>query len=56
MTRRRSRRGAFGSVDDLQDAITRYIDAHNEASEPFVWTTTAKAIFDKLAKVPEPSV
>ena len=44
------------SVADLQDAITRYIAAHNKASKPFVWTTSAKAIFNKLAKVPVSSV
>ena len=56
ITRRRIRRGAFASVADLQDAIARYIAAHNKASKPFVWTTSAKAIFDKLAKVPVASV
>jgi transposase len=52
ITRRRIRRGAFASVADLQDAIARYIDAHNKASKPFVWTTSAKAIFDRLAQIP----
>jgi hypothetical protein len=47
-------RGAFAA--DLQEAIARYIAAHNKASQPFVWTTSAKAIFDKLANVPVPSV
>jgi hypothetical protein len=56
ITRRRIRRGAFASVADLQDAIARYIAAHDKASEPLVWTTSARAIFDKLAKVPAASV
>jgi hypothetical protein len=56
ITRRQIRRGAFHSVDDLQTAITRYIHAHNSDSRPFVWTTSAKAIFEKLAKIPVPSV
>jgi DDE superfamily endonuclease len=56
ITRRRIRRGAFHSVDDLQNAITRYIDAHNSDRRPFVWTTSAKAIFEKLARIPVPSV
>jgi len=56
ITRRRIRRGAFHSVDDLQNAITRYIDAHNSDCRPFVWTTSAKAIFEKLAQIPVPSV
>jgi hypothetical protein len=41
--------GAFHSVDHLQNAIARYIDSHNSDCRPFVWTTSAKAIFDKLA-------
>ena len=44
------------SVDDLQNAIKRYIDAHNSDCRPFVWTSSAKAIFEKLAQVPVPSV
>jgi transposase len=56
ITRRRIWRGAFASVAELQDAIARHIVAHNKASTPFVWTTSAKSIFDKLAKVPVTSV
>ena len=56
ITRRRIRRGAFHSVDDLHNAITRYIDAHNNDCRPFVWTTSAKAIFEKLAQIPVFSV
>jgi hypothetical protein len=36
-----SRRGAFASVANLQDVITRYIAAHNKASKPFGWTLCA---------------
>ena len=56
ISRRRIRRGAFTSVGDLQNAIDRYIDAHNNDCRPFVWTTSAKAIFEKLAQIPVPSV
>ena len=56
ITRRRIRRGAFHSIDDLHNAITRYFDAHNSDCRPFVWTNSAKAIFEKLAQIPVPSV
>jgi transposase len=56
ITRRQIRRGAFQSVDELQSAITRYINAHNSECRPFMWRTSAKAIFDKLAQTPVPSV
>src|SRR5271156_5381328 len=55
ITRRQIRRGAFHSVDDLQNAITRYINAHNGDCRPFTWTS-AKAIFEKLAPIPVSSV
>src|SRR4029077_14227184 len=51
ITRRQIRRGAFHSLDDLQNAITRYINAHNSDCRPFTWTTSAKAIFEKLGSV-----
>jgi transposase len=56
ITRRQIRRGAFQFVDELQSAITRYINAHNSECRPFMWRTSAKAIVDKLAQIPAPSV
>src|SRR5918994_167980 len=38
LTKRRLRRGVFGSIVDLQAAIKRYIAAHNTEPKPFVWT------------------
>jgi len=55
ITRRSIRRGVFKSVADLQDAITRYIRAHNKAAKPFVWTKPAETIFAKLDRLPAPS-
>jgi len=56
LTRRRIRRGAFRSVADLQAAINRYIEEHNDDPKPFVWTKPASTIFAKLDRVPVPSV
>ena len=56
LTRRRIRRGAFQSVVDLQAAINRYIQEHNDDPKPFVWTKPAAAILDKLSRLPAPSV
>ncbi|MGH6837179.1 MAG: IS630 family transposase [Methylocella sp.] len=55
ITRRKIRRGVFKSVADLEDAIKRYIKAHNKTSKPFVWTASAPVIFEKLAQIPAPS-
>jgi transposase len=56
ITRRKIRRGVFKSVPELEAEIARYIRQHNKSAEPFVWTKPAKTIFDKLARVPAPSV
>jgi len=54
LTRRRIRRGVFKSVPDLQDAILRYIQEHNQNAKPFVWTKSADEIFAKLSRLPVP--
>jgi transposase len=56
ITRRKIRRGVFQSVPQLEAEIARYIKEHNKSAQPFVWTKTAKLIFDKLADIPAPSV
>jgi transposase len=56
ITRRKIRRGVFRSVPELEAKIARYIKAHNKSAKPFVWTKPAKAIFGKLAEIPENSV
>jgi transposase len=40
ITRRQIRRGAFHSVDDLQNAVKRYIDVPNGDCRPFVRTSS----------------
>jgi len=56
LTRQRLRRGAFSGIVDLQAAIKRYLKEHNADPKPFVWTKPAAEIFDKLARLPAPSV
>lgn len=38
LTKRRLKRGVFKSLDDLKDAIGRYLIEHNQAPMPFTWT------------------
>jgi transposase len=47
ITRQAIRRGTFGSVRELIEAIGRFIDGWNERCEPFVWTKDADAIIAK---------
>ena len=50
LTSKRVRRGSFGSVEDLQHAITEFLAAWNENPRPFVWTATVESIQQKLAR------
>ncbi len=50
LTNKRIRRGAFRSVRELETAIREFIDVHNEAPKPFVWTRTADQILDSIAR------
>jgi len=44
------RRGSFYDVNDLIGAITEYINQHNEAPKPFIWTASAKDILAKVKR------
>lgn len=49
ITEQRIRRGVFKSVDELIAAIDAYIAQHNKAPKPFVWTTSADVILDRVS-------
>jgi transposase len=44
ITRQAIRRGTFGSVRELTDAIKTFIDGWNERCQPFVWTKDADTL------------
>ena len=51
LTRRRIRRGTFGSLVELQEAINRYVAEHNADPRPFTWTAKPASILAKLNQV-----
>jgi transposase len=51
ITNQRIRRGAFRSVAALRQAIMDYLDEHNQAPNPFVWTADADLILSRVANV-----
>lgn len=53
LTERQLRRLAVTSVDELIEAITRYIDQRNENPKPFTWTATVRQIMKKVNKANE---
>jgi transposase len=50
LSRRRLKRGVFRSIVDFQAAINRYIEDHNAAPKPFVWTADPNVILDKVTR------
>jgi transposase len=51
LTRRRIRRGSFRSIVDLQAAINRFVDQHNDDPTPFIWTKPANQILAKVNRL-----
>jgi hypothetical protein len=50
LSRQGIRRGAFGSVEDLQEAISQFLAAWHEKPKPFARTATVESIVEKLSR------
>jgi transposase len=50
ITEKQIRRGVHRSTRELEMAIYRYIEHHNESSKPFVWTKTADQILESIGR------
>jgi len=50
LTEKSVRRGVFRSVEELTAAIEAYIEAHNAAPKPFIWTASAADILEKVKR------
>ena len=50
LTDKRIRRGVFRDVEELIVAIEHYIDHHNQAPKPFIWTAKAADILEKVKR------
>lgn len=51
ITAKAVRRGSFRSVKQLVGRIDSFVKAHNNKAKPFMWTATAQAIFEKIARL-----
>src|SRR4029079_17286861 len=47
---RYQRRAELHSVPDLIASLQEYLDSHNDAPRPYVWTATAESILAKVAR------
>jgi transposase len=50
LTRRRLRRGVFGSLVELQGAIKRFLAETNADPRPFIWTANPEHILEKVRR------
>ncbi len=50
LTDKRIRRGVFRDVEEFIVAIENYIDHHNQAPKPFIWTAKAADILEKVKR------
>ena len=50
LTDKQLRRGTHRSTQQLEVAIRRYLEIHNEDPKPFVWTKSADQILDSVAR------
>jgi transposase len=50
LTENRIRRGVSRDVEELINAIDEYVDRHNEAPKPFIWTASANDILEKVKR------
>lgn len=50
LTTKQLRRGAHRSVAELERAIQAFLDAHNDAPKPFVWTKSADDILASIGR------
>ena len=50
LSENRLRRGTFRGVDELVAAVEDYIQKHNEKPKPYIWTSTASDILEKVKR------
>jgi transposase len=50
LTEQQLRRGVFHNVPELEHAVMTYIDKHNQAPAPFIWTASAQDILEKVKR------
>ncbi len=53
ITDKRIRRGSFKNVPELIDAITQYLENHNQNPRVFIWSAPVERILTKIAKCKE---
>lgn len=50
VTEKQLRRGVFRSVEELERSLLEFIDRHNNAPAPYIWTAKANDILEKVKR------
>jgi len=50
LTEKQLSRGVFSSVKDLQESVMSFIEKHNKAPAPYIWTKSATDILEKVKR------
>ena len=50
LSEKQLKRGAFRSVKELEQSVMSFIEMHNEAPAPYIWTKSASDILEKVKR------
>ena len=50
LSEKQLKRGVFRSVKELEQSVMSFIDTHNEAPAPYIWTASANDILEKVKR------
>ncbi len=50
LSEKQLKRGVFRSVKELQQSVMSFIETHNEAPAPYIWTQSASDILEKVKR------
>jgi transposase len=50
LSEKQLKRGVFRSVKELEQSVMWFIDTHNEAPAPYIWTASASDILEKVKR------
>ena len=50
LTEKQLKRGVFSSVEELEESVMAFIETHNQAPAPYIWTKPAIDILEKVKR------
>ena len=50
LSEKQLKRGVFGTVEELEQSVMTFIETHNKAPAPYIWTKSASDILEKVKR------